>query len=62
MSLGRYIPETAITGWKSPVRGLQTQEAGPRELTQVRCPVSNRELIRILAFLDQQIPVDILGT
>lgn len=27
MSLGRYIPETDITGWKSPVRGLQTQEA-----------------------------------
>lgn len=27
MSLGRYVSETATTGWKSPVRGLKTQEA-----------------------------------
>lgn len=61
MSLGRCIPETAITGWKNPVRGLQIQEAGTRELTQIRLPVSNMKLTRILAFLDKQTPKDILG-
>lgn len=62
MKLGRYIPERAIIGWKSPVRGLRPKKQGFRELTQVRLPVPNMEFTTILAFLDQKFPIDILGT
>lgn len=38
MSLGRHIPETAITGWKSPDKQLQIQEARAQGTHPAKAP------------------------